>query len=110
MRRFTAKGAALVRTLMNISRFPAARSSPQALPENKQEEIRNTVGELEKKLEDIVRRSPPGWRKQVAEKLHELNSRRDRLAATHLIDALKQSHALRREIVDWLDKVREDHR
>ncbi len=109
----TAKGAALVRTPMGFAIAPVSGGKViepaafQALPENKQEEIRNTVGELEKKLEDIVRRIP-GWRKEMAEKLHELNRDVTAFAATHLIDALKQKYALRREIVDWLDKVRED--
>ncbi len=109
----TAKGAALVRTPMGFAIAPVADGKViepaafQALPEEKQEEIRNTVGELEKKLEEIVRRIP-GWRKEMAEKLHELNRDVTAFAATHLIDALKHKYALRQEIVDWLDKVRDD--
>jgi lon-related putative ATP-dependent protease len=107
------KGAALVRTPMGFAIAPVANGKViepaafQALPKEKQEEIRQTVSELEKKLEDIVRRIP-GWRKELAEKIHELNRDVTAFAATHLIDALKQKYALLKEIVDWLDRVRDD--
>ena len=108
-----AAGAALVRTPMGFAIAPVANGKViepatfQALPKAQQEEIRKTVSELEKKLEDIVRRIP-GWQKELAEKLHELNRDVTAFAATHLIDALKLKYALLEEVVDWLERVRID--
>ena len=109
----TKSGAALVRTPMGFAIAPVAKGKViepavfQALPEDQQETIRNTVSDLEKKLEDIVRRIP-GWRKDLAEKIHELNREVTAFAATHLIEALKQQYKLLPETVDWLERVRSD--
>jgi hypothetical protein len=104
----TKSSAALVRTPMGFAIAPVAKGKViepaafQALPEDQQEKIRNTVSDLEKKLEDIVRRIP-GWRKDLAEKIHELNREVTAFAATHLIESLKQQYKLLPETVDWLE-------
>ena len=109
----TKSGAALVRTPMGFAIAPVANGKVvepaafQALPEKEQESIRENVAELEKKLEDIVRRIP-GWRKELAEKIHELNREVTAFAATHLIETLKQQYKLLPETVDWLERVRSD--
>jgi lon-related putative ATP-dependent protease len=109
----TKSGAALVRTPMGFAIAPVANGKVvepaafQALPETEQETIRENVSELEKKLEDIVRRIP-GWRKELAEKIHELNREVTAFAATHLIETLKQQYKLLPETVDWLERVRSD--
>tara|TARA_R110002126_G_scaffold7828_24_gene37902 strand:+ start:11044 stop:13470 length:2427 start_codon:yes stop_codon:yes gene_type:complete len=106
-------GAALVRTPMGFAIAPVANGKVvepavfQALPEDQQEKIRKTVADLEKKLEDIVRRIP-GWRKELAEKIHDLNREVTAFAATHLIETLKQQYKLLPEIVEWLERVRSD--
>ena len=106
-------GAALVRTPMGFAIAPVANGKViepsvfQALPEEQQESIRNIIDELEKKLEEIVRKIP-GWRKELAEKIHDLNREVTAYAATHLIDTLKQQYRLLPEIVDWLERVRSD--
>ena len=106
-------GAALVRTPMGFAIAPVANGKViepaafQMLSENDQEAMRQTVAELEKKLEEIVRRIP-GWRKELAEKIHELNREITAFAATHLIDTLKQKYALLPEVIDWLERVRSD--
>jgi lon-related putative ATP-dependent protease len=106
-------GAALVRTPMGFAIAPVANGKViepsvfQALPEEQQEAIRKNVAELEKKLEEIVRKIP-GWRKELAEKIHDLNREVTAYAATHLIDTLKQQYRLLPEIVDWLERVRSD--
>lgn len=109
----TKAGAALVRTPMGFAIAPVANGKViepavfQALPDDQQEKIRNTVSELEKKLEDVVRRIP-GWRKDLAEKIHELNRDVTAFAASHLIEVLKQQYRLLPETVDWLERVRSD--
>ncbi len=106
-------GAALVRTPMGFAIAPVANGKViepsvfQALPEAEQESIRKNIDELEKKLEEIVRKIP-GWRKELAEKIHDLNREVTAYAATHLIDTLKQQYRLLPEIVDWLERVRSD--
>lgn len=106
-------GAALVRTPMGFAIAPVADGKViepavfQTLPEARQETIRRNVAELEKKLEEIVRKIP-GWRKELAEKIHDLNRDVTAYAATHLIEALKQQYRLLPEIVDWLERVRSD--
>lgn len=106
-------GAALVRTPMGFAIAPVADGKViepavfQALPKAQQESIRQNVDGLEKKLEEIVRKIP-GWRKELAEKIHDLNRDVTAYAATHLIDALKQQYRLMPEIVDWLERVRSD--
>lgn len=106
-------GAALVRTPMGFAIAPVADGKViepavfQALPKAQQESIRRNVNGLEKKLEEIVRKIP-GWRKELAEKIHDLNRDVTAYAATHLLDALKQQYRLMPEIVDWLERVRSD--
>ena len=106
-------GAALVRTPMGFAIAPVANGKViepsvfQALPEAEQESIRKNIDELEKRLEEIVRKIP-GWRKELAEKIHDLNREVTAYAATHLIDTLKQQYRLLPEIVDWLERVRSD--
>lgn len=109
----TKSDAALVRTPMGFAIAPVANGKVvepavfQALPEKQQEAIRQNVTELEKKLEEIVRHIP-GWRKDLAEKIHDLNREVTAFAATHLIESLKQQYKLLPEIVDWLERVRSD--
>jgi lon-related putative ATP-dependent protease len=109
----TKSGAALVRTPMGFAIAPVANGKVvepavfQALPEKQQETIRQTVADLEKKLEEIVRKIP-GWRKELAEKIHDLNREVTAFAATHLIETLKGQYKLLPEIVDWLERVRSD--
>ena len=109
----TAAGAALVRTPMGFAVAPVADGKViepakfHALPEEKQEEIRKTVAELEKKLEEIVRHIP-AWHKEHAEKIHELNREVTTFAVAYLIDPLKQKYAGIAEIGGWLDRVRAD--
>ncbi|MEX2453170.1 MAG: ATP-binding protein [Rhodospirillaceae bacterium] len=109
----TKAGAALVRTPMGFAIAPVADGKViepaafQAMPAERQDEIRKTIADLERKLEDIVGRIP-GWHKELAEKIHGLNREVTALAATHLIDTLKQKYALLSEIVDWLERVRSD--
>lgn len=106
-------GAALVRTPMGFAIAPVADGKViepvvfQSLPEAQQESIRQNVAELEKKLEEIVRKIP-GWRKELAEKIHDLNRDVTAYAATHLIDSLKQQYRLLPEVIDWLERVRSD--
>ncbi|MFT5486020.1 MAG: lon-related putative ATP-dependent protease [Paracoccaceae bacterium] len=106
-------GAALVRTPMGFAIAPVADGKVvepavfQALPEDRQESIRQNIAELEKKLEEIVRKIP-GWRKDLAEKIHDLNRDVTAFAATHLIETLKQQYRLLPEIIDWLERVRSD--
>lgn len=109
----TKSNAALVRTPMGFAIAPVMNGKVvepavfQALPEKEQKKIRENVSVLEKDLEDIVRRIP-GWRKELAEKIHELNRDVTAFAATHLIEALKQQYRLMPEIVNWLERVRSD--
>lgn len=105
--------AALVRTPMGFAIAPVANGKViepadfQALPEDRQESIRHNIVALEKKLEEIVRKIP-GWRKDLAEKIHDLNRDVTAFAATHLIETLKQQYLLLPEIIDWLERVRSD--
>ena len=109
----TRSNAALIRTPMGFAIAPVSQGKViepkvfQALPKETQEQIRKTVGELENDLEDIVRRIPD-WRKEMAEKIRELNREVTAYAATHLIEALKQQYSTFETIVDWLERVRED--
>lgn len=88
-------GAALVRTPMGFAIAPVADGKViepavfQDLPEAEQESIRRNVADLERKLEEIVRKIP-GWRKELAEKIHDLNREVTAYAATHLIETLKR--------------------
>lgn len=106
-------GAALVRTPMGFAIAPVADGKViepavfQDLPEAEQESIRRNVADLERKLEEIVRKIP-GWRKELAEKIHDLNREVTAYAATHLIETLKRQYRLMPEIVDWLERVRSD--
>ena len=109
----TKSGAALVHTPIGFAIAPVANGKVvepavlQALPDERQETIRQNVAELEKNLEDIIRRIP-GWRKELSEKIHELNREVTAFAATHLIETLKQQYNLLPETVDWLERVRSD--
>lgn len=109
----TKSGAALVRTPMGFAIAPVANGKViepsvfRALPEKEQERIRENISALEKKLEEIVRRIP-GWRKELAEKVHELNREVTAFAAAHLIDELKKKYDQLPEILEWLERVRTD--
>jgi lon-related putative ATP-dependent protease len=77
------------------------------LSEQEQNQIQETVLDLQQKLQKLLRKFP-GWRKETKEKIKQLNREIARLAASHLIEALRTEYADSEAVLDYLDRVEQD--
>jgi lon-related putative ATP-dependent protease len=76
-------------------------------PEAEREGIRAKVTELEGALEKMVRQLPR-WVREHHDRLRDLRREVTALAAGHLVDEVRRSHASLPEVLAYLDQVQQD--
>jgi lon-related putative ATP-dependent protease len=77
------------------------------LPDAERETIRAKVKELEGALEKMVRQLPR-WVREHHDRLRDLRREVTALAAGHLVDEVRRSHASLPEVLAYLDQVQQD--
>lgn len=107
------KGLAVLRTPTGIALAPMRGEeivSPkefQELPESEHRKIQAAIGELQEKLQAVLRQMPR-LEQEGREKIRALNQEVTIFAVGHLIDELRKKYADLREVVTFLDEVQED--
>ncbi len=108
------KNIAVLKTPRGISLAPTTDGGevmdPEAfenLPEEKKQEIHDTIEELQTEVEDFVQQIPK-WRRMFQRRLKELNRQVTQNAVRVLIDEVRVRYAGEPEIAAFLDEVRED--
>ncbi len=79
----------------------------EKLPQDEKQSIEQTVEDLQKKLQRIIRQIPI-WQKETREKMKELDREIGRYAVDHLIGLIKEHHQALPEVVAYLDDVEHD--
>ncbi len=79
----------------------------EKMPQEEKQELENTVGDLQKKLQRIIRQIPI-WQKETREELKELDREIGRYAVDHLIGLIRESHQDLPEVVTYLKDVEHD--
>lgn len=77
------------------------------LPDREKSRIERVIGELQEKLEGIIR-NMVRWRKEQREKLKQLNREMTLFAVGHHVDELKQRYAGFGKVLEYLDAVQQD--
>ncbi|MGA8053600.1 MAG: ATP-binding protein [Burkholderiales bacterium] len=109
----TRSDVALLRTPAGFSFAPLAKGEVltpdefQKLPEEDRERIEAKVGELQTKLEKLVREALRS-RKERNQRVKALNREMVLLAVGHAVDELKVRYAGREKVVTYLDAVQRD--
>jgi lon-related putative ATP-dependent protease len=107
------KGIAVLRTPTGIALAPMRGEevvSPkefQELPESEHRKIQAAIGELQEKLQTVLRQMPR-LEQEGREKIRKLNQEVTIFAVGHLIDELRNKYADLQEIVTFLDAVQKD--
>lgn len=78
-----------------------------AWPEAKRKEVQDTIRELEKELEHIVRQIPQ-WEKERRDEIRKLNRETAKVAVGQSIDEVKEEFSETPRILDHLEAVRAD--
>lgn len=77
------------------------------LPDREKSRIERVIGELQEKLEGIIR-NMVRWRKEQRAKLKQLNREMSLFAVGHHVDELKQRYAGFDKVLQYLDAVQQD--
>ncbi len=77
------------------------------LPEERRKAIEAAAGELNEKLREVLRQMPV-WRKELQEKVRQLNREIAEMAVNHLILELRQRYLEVPGLPEHLDRVKED--
>jgi predicted ATP-dependent protease len=104
---------ALVRTPMGMALAPVREGEvidPEAfskLPEEEQEATRQTIGELEKKLQ-VIMRAAPKWQREHLDRVRALHKEMIERVVGAMIDEVKKPYADLPKVVAYIDEVRSD--
>jgi len=79
----------------------------EALPEQEQQRIEETINTLEEKLTAILRMQPQ-WQREARNRIKELNREIVMFASSHLIDELKNKYQNHSVILQYLESVQQD--
>jgi lon-related putative ATP-dependent protease len=111
--RATAKGIALLRTPMGFALAPVREGKVvppdefNAWPESKKSEVQETIRDLEKELEQVVRRIPR-LEMERRDELRKLNRETAMFAVGQWIDEIKSKFSDIPAVIDHLESVRSD--
>jgi lon-related putative ATP-dependent protease len=78
-----------------------------AMPESERDAVHATLGEFEKRLEEILQ-AIPGWDKQRRDDIRALDRDTAKYAVGHTIDDTKQHVADLPQVLEHLDRMRDD--
>ena len=107
------KQVALVRTPMGIALAPMRDGEvidPEAfskLPKEEQEATREVIGELEKKLQEIMRAAPK-WQREHLDRVRALNKEMIERVVGTMIEDIKKPYADLPKVLAYIDEVRAD--
>jgi lon-related putative ATP-dependent protease len=108
------KGFLIKRTIAGLVMVPVKKSGEplteeefEALDEKTKKKVEQIGRELQEKLDDVVREVRE-TEKSVKDALNKLEREGALWAVGHMVDDLKKKYASNKEIVDYLDHVRED--
>lgn len=107
------KNVALIRTPAGLALAPMSKGeviSPDAFrqwPDEMQEKIKADISELEKELQEILKKLPQ-WEREQREQLRNLNQEITGHAIGHLIDELIKKYDDLPDVLDYIQMVRTD--
>jgi len=108
-----AQNIGLLRTPAGFSFAPLkdgeviAAEDYERLPEEEKQRIRTLIESLQHKLEAIIR-NMVDWRRELRNRVKELNREMTLLAVGHLVDELKQRYGGVPRVAEYLDEVQRD--
>ncbi|MBI4695846.1 MAG: AAA family ATPase [Gammaproteobacteria bacterium] len=76
------------------------------LPEPEQQRLEAAVGALQEKLEMLVRQLPQ-WRREVQQRIRDLDREVTQAAVEHLIDDMRRAYAVHPAVIDHLAAVQQ---
>jgi len=79
----------------------------EKMPVEERNRIENTIAELQKRLENILKQVPQ-WQKERSERIKALNRETSLLVVAHVLDGLRDSYADFPEVLKYLDSVQQD--
>jgi lon-related putative ATP-dependent protease len=107
------RGIALIRTPVGLAFAPVEDGevvSPdefQKLPEEKQEQVKRDIAQLQEELQETMRQARQ-WERQAREKIKELDRQVAMFAVGHRIDELQEKYADLESVVAYLEAVKDD--
>ena len=84
-----------------------APSEYEKLPEEEKKRIAEAIGDLQQRLEKILRQMPQ-WRKEQHEGIKQLDRETSLSAVAHLVSELKAAYAELPDVLAYLDQVQQD--
>jgi len=106
-------GLALLRTPMGLAFAPVRDGEVmnpdefRKLPAEQQEKTKSDIAEMEKRLQELMRRAQQ-WEREHREKVRQLNQEMAERVVGHLIDEVKAKTADLPEVAAWIEEVRAD--
>lgn len=79
----------------------------EKLPEEERNRVENAIAELQKRLENILKRVPQ-WHKERSERIDELNRETSLVVVEHALDELRASYTDLPDVLKYLDIVQQD--
>jgi lon-related putative ATP-dependent protease len=107
------RGIALIRTPVGLAFAPVEDGevvSPdefQKLPEEKQDQVKKDIAELQEELQETMRQARQ-WERQSREKIKELDRQVAMFAVGHRIEELQEKYADLEPVVAYLEAVKND--
>ena len=107
------RGIQLVRTPAGYAMAPVRDNEVlgpeefEKLETEERKKIEDAVGELQHELKDLIEQIPL-WRKEIRDKVKELNREAARLAIRHLLSQLRQGYEDLSPVLEYLDAVEKD--
>lgn len=87
---------------------PLAADDFKALPEKERKRIEDAIDALQKRLEDILEKRIPQWRRESRARVKELNRKITMVAVGHIIRELRESYQDLPNVLHYLDQVQDD--
>ncbi|MGD9028913.1 MAG: ATP-binding protein [Anaerolineae bacterium] len=107
------KGIALIRTPVGLAFAPVEEGevvSPdefQKLPEEKQEQVKQDIAELQEELQETMRQARQ-WERRAREKVKELDRQVAMFAVGHRIEELQEKYADVEDVLTYLEAIKND--
>jgi lon-related putative ATP-dependent protease len=92
---------------VNENNEPLGPEQFQQMTDSERQAIHDKVAALHQQLQKLLRQFPV-WRKEVKEKLRNLNREFAEYAVSHLMDVLKQRYADLSEVLSYLERAERD--
>ena len=111
--RAQARNVGLIRTPAGLALAPTSKGevvSPEAFrqwPDETQEKVRADIAELEKELQEILKKAPQ-WERERRERLRHLNQELVSHAVGQFIEELSKDYDDLPEVMDYIEQVRTD--